>query len=381
MRTTPHPHADRARLWLVTGATGLLGGLALRRLLAADPALRAVVLLRDPAAWPALRRRLGAEAARLVPAVGDVTHPGLGLAADDRRLLARHADAVLHCAADTSFARPLDAARRVNTAGTAHVLDLAAGWRRPPRVVLVSTAFVAGRRTGFVHEDDAPPADGWVNAYERSKAEAETLLRAWPGSWLALRSSTVACDDAGGAVTQHNAVHRALRLCHAGLVAMLPDAPASAVDCVPASWVADAIAALSTHAECDRTAVHLCAGEGALPLDELLARTWAAWSRHDAWRRRQVPRPALCDLETYGLYERSAHEVGDARLRRVVAALGHFAPQLAYAKTFHTGRAEALLGAGAPPVRQWWEAMVGHLQDGWRGGDAGAALDDAGRAA
>jgi hypothetical protein len=52
----------------------------------------------------------------------------------------------------------------------------------------------------------------------------------------------------------------------------------------------------------------------------------------------------------------------------VAHALSHFLPQLALPKRFETARAEALLGAGAPPVRDYWGRMLDHLDaTGWRG--------------
>ena len=83
------------------------------------------------------------------------------------------------------------------------------------------------------------------------------------------------------------------------------------------------------------------------------------------WRRRSIERPALASLETYQLFERTVLEAGDDRLRRVVAALSHFAPQLALPKTFDTAAADALLGASALPVRSYWPRMLEALRETW----------------
>ena len=56
------------------------------------------------------------------------------------------------------------------------------------------------------------------------------------------------------------------------------------------------------------------------------------------------------------------------RLRRVTRALAHFLPQLALPKRFDTQHADALLGAGAPVVSEYWGRMIDHLQQtDWRG--------------
>ncbi len=302
---------------------------------------------------------------------GDVTREGLGLPGDARAWLAERATAVVHLAADTTFSRPLDQARFVNLDGTAHLLALAADCPRVLRFAFVSTAFVAGRRTGVVAESAdgaASDAIGWVNAYERSKTEAEALVRATRSDWVILRSSTIACDDTSGVVTQRNAVHQALRLFHDGLAAMIPGVPDSALDVVPTSYVSDAIARLALARDLDGATLHLCAGAGAMPLGELLDDCHARWATDASWRRRRIAPPAQADLETWELFTQAVEDTGHPRLRRVTRALTHFLPQLALPKRFETARAESLLGTVAPPVREYWSRMIEHLlRTGWRG--------------
>lgn len=359
---------------LVTGATGLVGRAVVGRLLATDARLHVVAPVREPRRLEHIAAADG-WGARVTVVAGDVTLPGLGLDAGVRARLAREATAVLHCAADTAFSRPLDEARAVNTAGTAHLLDLVTGWPRAPRFALVSTAFVAGRMTGDVAERAHETTGGWVNGYEQSKWEAEALVRAHAADWVVLRPSTIVSDH-DGRVRQVNAVHRALRVYHAGLAAMLPWAPGATLEVVPGDWVADAVARLALAPEHAGRTFHLCAGAGALPIEEMLDRTWEVWAAADpAWRVRSIARPALADLETWTLFEEAVRETGNARLARVLAALSHFAPQLALPKRFDTSATVAALGAGAPPVRAWWDRMLrGLLAGGW------AAAPDAARA-
>jgi thioester reductase-like protein len=357
---------------LVTGATGLLGSLAVRRWSAsATTPRRIAVLVRDPARWQAASHRLGLAPDTIVALAGDVTHEGLGLSRATRTWLANEATAMVHLAADTTFSRPLDQARLVNRDGTANLLAVAADCPRMGRVALVSTAFVAGRRTGDIPESAdgaATEAIGWVNAYEQSKAEAEALVRAARRDWVVLRSSTVACDDTSGVVTQRNGVHQALRLFHDGLAAMIPGLPESTLDVVPADYVADAIAQLALHPDVNGLTVQLCAGDGAMPLGELLDECYARWAVDPSWRRRSITPPSLADVETWDLFARAVEETGHARLRRVTRALAHFLPQLALPKRFETRRADQLLGVAAPPVREYWGRMIDHLRHAaWRG--------------
>ena len=355
----------------VTGASGLLGSDLVRRWTASGTSHRIAVLVRDRARWTAIARRLGLSHEDVVALEGDVTREGLGLTRAARTWIASQATAMVHLAADTTFSRPLDQARLVNRDGTAHLLALAADCRHVARIAYVSTAFVAGRRTGLVPESADGAATeqiGWVNAYEQSKAEAEALVRTSRQDFVILRSSTIACDDTSGVVTQRNAVHQALRLFHDGLAAMIPGVPASVLDVVPTDYVADAIARLALRGDLDGATVHLCAGAGAMPLGELLDECHARWATDASWRRRRIAPPSQGDLETWELFAQAVEETGHPRLRRVTRALAHFLPQLALPKRFDTARADALLGAGAPVVRDYWGRMIDHLlETDWRG--------------
>ena len=367
-----HRYADHGDgVVLVTGATGLLGADVVRRWATGGATRRLAVLVRDRARWQLAAHRAGIAHGAVIAVEGDVTAEGCGLSRDVRRWLARDTRAVVHLAADTTFSRPLDESRRVNRDGTAHLLTLVDEWPRVARVAFVSTAFVAGRRTGRIPESAdgaATESIGWVNAYERSKSEAELLVRAARNDWVILRSSTVACDDVNGVVTQRNAVHQALRLFHDGLAAMIPGAATSVLDVVPTDYVSDAIARLALRGGIDGTTVHLCAGAGAMPLVELLDECRARWMRDAGWRRRGVALPSIADLETWELFVQAVEETGHPRLRRVTRALTHFLPQLALPKRFDTQRADALLGVPSPRVSDYWGRMIDHLQrTGWRG--------------
>src|SRR5215207_4536132 len=301
---------------LVTGATGLLGADVVKRWTTCGAPRRLAVLVRDRTRWETLARHAGLAPGAVVAIEGDIAIEGLGLAAGARAWLASRTTAMVHLAADTTFSRPLDQARRVNRDGTAHLLALAADCPHVERFAYVSTAF----------------------------------------------------DDRSGAVTQRNAVHQALRLFHDGLAAMIPGLPDSVLDVVPTDYVSDAIARLALRGGIDGATVHLCAGAGAMPLGELLDECHARWAMDPVWRRRGIELPSQADLETWELFTQAVEETGHPRLRRVTRALTHFLPQLALPKCFDTRVADALLGAGPPPVREYWGHMLDHLQrTAWRG--------------
>lgn len=351
----------------VTGATGLLGGAALRRLLAGNSGLTATVLVRDPNRWRVLRPYL-ANDERVTTVRGDVSVPGLGLSKSTRQALRARTSHVLHAAANTRFSQTLRQGRKVNTTGTAHVLDALAG-ASLERFLFVSTAFVAGASTGEVVEAELTKVPHWVNAYERSKHEAETVVRASGVPFVIARSSTVACDDPSGFVTQVGALHQALHLFHSGLAAMLPGSEDTLVDLVTTDYVGSALALLLLDPDASDT-YHLCAGDQALPLGGLLDRSRAVWLESERWRARGIERPVVTSLETYQLFERSIAETGDARMRAITRGLSTFVPQLAFPKRFDTRRAATRLGFEAFPVESYWDALCRHLRGTRWGGES-----------
>ena len=351
---------------LVTGATGLVGGRVIRHMLEQDPRINILAVVRNPEKWRATAAALGLPAQRVRALHGDVTRPGLEMIAADRQR-ANAAEVVVHAAGDICFSRSLADARVVNLEGTRRVLDLADTLPVLRRMVYVSTAFVAGRLTGTVPEAATDGAHGWVNGYEQSKHEAEALVRAGRHAWTIVRPSAIVCDTAAGDVSQINAVHRALHLHYAGLAALMPGEEDAAIDFVTSEYVAESTARLALRPDTAGGIYHLCAGDGAVRLGALLDLGHAVWSESPEWRGRGIARPALTDLETYRLFERTVVDTGDARLCAITRSLAHFVPQLALPKQFITTATDAILGRRAPAVQTFLPGMLRHLvETRWR---------------
>ena len=344
---------------LVTGGTGTLGRELVARL-DRDRRATVVVLTRHPAA----------AAAGLPPDVrtlaGDVRVGGaLGLSPATRHELASQVTDILHCAAETTFNRPLAEARAANVDGTRAVLDFARDCAHLERLACFSTVYVAGRTTGCFTEEDIGGADGFVNSYEQSKAEMETVVRdAMATLPIALyRLSTIIGQSSTGAVTGFNAVHHALRLLYQGLAPMVPGRESALVDLIPVDFAADAAHHLFGHDFTPGGTFHLCSGlPSSATLGALLDATMAAFERHrPAWRKRSIVRPALVKLETYELFVRSVEEAGNEVLLQATRAVQAFAYQLAYPKVFDGRNANAALtaaGIQAPPVLDYYDRVV-----------------------
>lgn len=346
---------------LITGATGLVGKDVLIRMLRTDPAMRAYALVRGAAGEHYLLSSLGDLAHRVTPVRGDLARRGLGIEYDVRKSLTREVTLVVHAGADTTFSRSLAEARAVNTEGTRELLSLCRAIGSLRRFAYVSTAYVAGRSLGLILERDNGTACGWVNAYERSKYEAEKLVRESSLDWVIFRPSTIVCDAVSGKVSQLNAVHRALKVYNRGLASMMPGERCDTLDVVPADYVSDAIARVILDPRGSRATLHLCAGAGAISLGELLDVAYDLWAADPMWRKRGVERAILADLATYTLFADSVIETGDQRLASILHSLSHFIPQLALPKQFDTRVADHLVGRAAPPVSTYWAAMLAQL--------------------
>ena len=164
-------------LILFTGFPGFIGTRVVRSLVRADPELRVAALVEPRFADRArdVAQRIDGE--RIEVLEGDISERGLGLADDQLERLRAEVTIAYHLAAIYDLAVPLDTAQRVNVDGTGNVLDVCADCERLERLNYVSTAYVAGDRTGVVYEHELVFGQGFKNHYESTKFQAEVWVR------------------------------------------------------------------------------------------------------------------------------------------------------------------------------------------------------------
>ncbi len=200
-----------------TGITGAAGSWLAAEALKRSAHLLALVRGADlPRARERVERALETAGARdlagavsIVP--GDLCQPALGGAARDARL--RGTKLVIHCAARVEFTETADnLLQRSNVEGTREILALTE--RLGAGLVYVGTAYVAGRAR-LSYEDELPAAPEFNNAYERSKHEAESLVREWARRTgrpvIILRPGILLGDSVRGAATRFNTVYDFMR--------------------------------------------------------------------------------------------------------------------------------------------------------------------------
>jgi long-chain acyl-CoA synthetase len=90
---------------------------------------------------------------KVVPVNGDVGNEYLGLDEKEARKIMRDTDIIINGAGNVTFNPPLESALRTNINGSNNIIKLARMMKKP-RLVHVSTCFVAGKRSGPIWENE-----------------------------------------------------------------------------------------------------------------------------------------------------------------------------------------------------------------------------------
>jgi thioester reductase-like protein len=358
---------------VVTGATGFVGVNLVRRLLQDHPDARLSLLLREERGKKAadraaaLVKRIGVDAADRARVEGidaDVSRERCGIAAPVYEALVADTTRVIHCAANVQFDEDLAAARQVNVEGTRHVLGLAQAAQARgglKRFVYVGTAYVAGERTGLVREDELDMRQRFRNSYERTKFEAEQLVRAHRDALpvTILRPSIIVGDSRTGETSSFKMLYWPLKMYARRIWRTAPGYPDAIIDIVPVDFVVAAIAHLSFDPRAEGRTVHLCAGPAAqATVHEVAERASAFFG---------VPPPRYVDPD---LFWRLIHPLLVVflwgRKRRVVKDGQVYRAYLSMRMAFDTTVAEDLLGpAGirAPHVMDYLDRLLAFCRD------------------
>lgn len=230
------------RTSLLTGFPGFLAGRLVPRLLADDDEARIVALV-EPR-MVARARELAPDGVDVQP--GDIADPTLGLDPRTYDRLAGEVVRVFHLAAVYDLAVGAALAERVNVAGTQHVVDFC---RRAPRLErhhYISTAYVAGQRSGLVLEEDLAKGQTFKNFYESTKFAAEVIVRASMDDvpTTIYRPAIVVGDSQTGETQKFDGPYYLLRSMNSPLGARLQVGRGDAAfNVVPVDFVVDAIAA------------------------------------------------------------------------------------------------------------------------------------------
>jgi thioester reductase-like protein len=352
---------------LLTGATGFVGMEVLTRWLERGDRHVYALVRADNDEKAAERLRPGLESAfpdeggdhpRLRAVAGDVQEPGLGLDAATLSKLQREVTIVVHSAASVSFTLGLEESRAINVEGTRNVIDFALGCDEVERFTYVSTAYVAGTHPGTFREDQLAEGQEFRNAYERSKFEAERLVRSHRRQLpvQVLRPSIVVGERESGWTSSFNVLYGPLKAFARGAVPAVPAKADSPVDVVPVDYVADATYELSSRGPTGT--YHLVAGNHATTVGRLIELA----SRH--FRKEPPPTfpPQVYKRVVYPLVLRSAGE----RTRKGLEKLAVFFPYFSMSVRYDDRRAREELepaGIRVTPVDGYFHRLLDYAQE------------------
>lgn len=219
--------------YLLTDATGLLGSYLLRDAMSAD---RQLTLLVRPsqrksgkerveeilAGW---EERLDRTLPRPHVLEGELCDQKLGLDSTDRQWIQTHCDGVIHNAASLTFfaTTPDGEPWLTNIQGVQNILNLCKEASLPD-FHHVSTAYVAGKRRGPCLEDDLDKGQDFGNDYEKSKLEAEKLVRSASHieRLTVYRPAIIVGDSTTGYTSTYHGFYALLRMAHVLVTKVAP---------------------------------------------------------------------------------------------------------------------------------------------------------------
>ena len=216
----------------------------------------------------------------------------------------------------------------------------------------MSTAYVSGTHAGRFTETDLDVGQEFRNPYERTKFEAEGLVRK-RGSILpvqVVRPSIVVGDSRSGWTPSFNVLYAPLRAFSGGAYPVIPARRSSPVDVVPVDYVADGIIALAGR---PGTTYHLTASDRASSVGELI-------DLASGYADRPAPR-----VLSPGLYRRLVHPIlvrrGSERRRRALRRSEIFFPYFEMRMRYDNALARGALspaGIEVPRLRSYFDRLM-----------------------
>ena len=166
--------------YFITGASGFIGRRLVKKLLAREgSAIYFLVRAAELNSLDALYEFWDftpAEKARVLPVAGDLTEPGLGIAAVDRKKLGKKTTHFFHLAAIYDLTADAESQLKVNVQGTRNAVQFAESIGAK-HFHLFSSIASAGMFEGLFREDMFEEAEGLDHPYFKTKHDSEGIVR------------------------------------------------------------------------------------------------------------------------------------------------------------------------------------------------------------
>jgi thioester reductase-like protein len=254
--------------YFVTGATGFIGRRLVERLLEKRQG-NVYVLVREGSKgrlddlierWSVVAGSSAVE--RVVPVVGDLRRPLLGIEQEQIAELSGKVDHLFHLAAVYDMTAAPERNTAVNVGGTTHAVELARALD-VKHMHHVSSIAVAGTYRGLFTEDMFDSGQRLPSPYHRTKFESERIVREQPYvPWRVYRPGVVVGDSQTGEMDKIDGPYYFFRAIQR-MRRLLPEwVPLVGLDLgytnvVPVDWVAGALEHLAHEPNLDGQAFHL----------------------------------------------------------------------------------------------------------------------------
>lgn len=186
--------------YFVTGGTGFLGHNLIERLLQRKGDVYVLVRAGSKARLDELKQAWGKDGKRVIPVIGDLAKPCLGVSAARHKQLLGKISHVFHLAAIYDLKADAASQEIANIEGTLNAVRFAEAIKAK-RFHHVSSIAAAGLYPGTFREDMFEQASGLDNPYFRTKHESEAMVRdkcAIP--WRIYRPGIVVGNSATGEI-------------------------------------------------------------------------------------------------------------------------------------------------------------------------------------
>ena len=268
--THPVPAIGEPDRIFLTGATGFLGAFLLHELLQTTQA-DIYCLVRSPSVESARQKlqtclesyQLWQEGCdrRIVPVLGDLSKPLLGLETTQFRSLAEQIDVIYHSGAWVHHASPYSLLKASNVLGTQEILRFACQAKVKPVHFMSATSVFAPNEdagTQTIREGDKLPDRVPWDGYSQSKWVAERLVTIGGDRGIPVciyRLGRISGHSQTGAFNQNDFLYRLI----AGCVCLecIPDDAETTLDIVPVDYASRAIVRLSQQSTSQGKTFHL----------------------------------------------------------------------------------------------------------------------------
>jgi NAD(P)-dependent dehydrogenase (short-subunit alcohol dehydrogenase family) len=185
--------------YFITGASGFIGKRLVRKILERDGST-VFFLVRESEkdALEHLYEFWGCDRSQVIPVVGDLTQPLLGVSASDRKKIGKKTAHFFHLAAIYDLKADAESQLRVNVEGTRNTVRFAEAIGAK-HFHLFSSIASAGLFEGLFREDMFEEAEGLEHPYFRTKHDSEGIVRRECSiPWRIFRPALVVGDSRTG---------------------------------------------------------------------------------------------------------------------------------------------------------------------------------------